>query len=318
MTDEYDFADFDGPLDDDERKTRTRRLFMYSNDALLKGAASERVHVLFPEFARGLEALDRIYQLSGQLVTPQGAVIQGPPGSCKTTLAKYFVKSLPQSNLFEIGFGAILMRLRANPTQGLVVSMLLAAVKYPFTEVRKNRVYTMRDIAYEALRQKGTRLVIVDQAHCLATQIRPKRSDVIETAASDALLEMMDEARVGLVLLVDSNFKNLESIDPALADRVSVRLSLSHFADGPTWRGFVDVYVNKFQAIDLSVLTTEEGSKSTYAATEGNRRSFRRLITEGILIAAEAKSKTMTPAHLSLAFERTRGEGSTKPNPYAA
>jgi hypothetical protein len=290
---------------------------MYSAVALAAAEVAERAYVMFPEFKRALEAFDRIYQLSGQLETPQGALVQGPPGSSKTTLAKYFAKSLPQSNLFDIGYGAIFMRLRANPTQGLVVSQLLRAVKYPFTEVRKNRVYTMRDIAFEALGQKGTKIVFVDQAHCLATQAKTRHFDVPETAASDTLREMMDETKVGLVLLADAMFKGLEQVDAALADRISVRLNMSHFAEGPVWQAFLDAFSKKIDVVDMSVIATVEGAAATHLATSGNRRSIRRLMTEGVLVAVDAGAKSLTMQHLSLAFERTRGDGTPKANPYA-
>jgi hypothetical protein len=313
----YDFTEIDGPVDEDERKTQARRQFMYSAVALAAAEVAERAYVMFPEFKRALEAFDRIYQLSGQLETPQGALVQGPPGSSKTTLAKYFAKSLPQSNLFDIGYGALFMRLRANPTQGLVVSQLLRAVKYPFTEVRKNRVYTMRDIAFEALGQKGTKIVFVDQAHCLATQAKTRHFDVPETAASDTLREMMDETKVGLVLLADAMFKGLEQVDAALADRISVRLNMSHFAEGPVWQAFLDAFSKKIDVVDMSVIATVEGAAATHLATSGNRRSIRRLMTEGVLVAVDAGAKSLTMQHLSLAFERTRGDGTPKANPYA-
>ena len=313
----YDFTEFDGPVDEDERRTQARRQFMYSNAALAAAEVAERAYVMFPEFKRALAAFDRIYQLSGKMETPQGALVQGPPGSSKTTLARYFAKSLPQSNLFETGYGALFIRLRANPTQGLVVSQLLRAVKYPFTEVRKSRVYTMRDIAFEALAQKGTKIVFVDQAHCLATQGRVRNSDVPESAASDALREMMDETKVGLVLLADAMFKGLDRVDAALADRISVRLTMSHFIEGAVWQAFLDAFAKTVDVVDISVITAA-GASPTYIATDGNRRSFRRLLTEGVLVAVDAGSTAMTMEHLHLAFERTRGDGSPKANPYVA
>ena len=313
----YDFTELDGPVDDDERRTQARRQFMYSPEALTAAAVAERAYVMFPEFKRALEAFDRIYQLSGKLETPQGVLVQGPPGSSKTTLAKYFVKSLPQSNLFDIGYGAIFIRLRANPTQGLVVSQLLRAVRYPFTEVRKNRVYTMRDIAFEALGQKGTKLVFVDQAHCLSNQGKTRHSDVAETAASDTLREMMDETKVGLVLLADAMFKGLEQVDVALADRISVRLNMSHFAEGAVWQAFLHAFTKKIDVVDIGVIATTKGAAATHLATGGNRRTIRRLITEGVLIAADGGVKVLTMQHLALAFERTRGDGTPKANPYA-
>ena len=41
-------------------------------------------------------------------------------------------------------------------------------------------------------------------------------------------------------------------------------------------------------------------------------------MTEAVLIAVDASSKVLKMEHLHLAFERTRGDGSPKANPYVA
>lgn len=312
----FEFADLESPVDQEERRTKERRLFTYSAAALAAAENVERVYVMFEEFKFALDACDRIYQLSRHLQTPQGALVSGPPGSCKTTLAEYFLKSLPPSNLFEVDCGAIAIRLRANPVQGLIVSLLLRALKYPFTEVRKSRLYTMRDLAFEAISAKGVKLVFVDQGHCLATQAKPKATDVHENAATDTLREMMDATNVGLVILADSSFTTLEQVDPALADRVSVRLSLSHFSNDGHWVAFLTSFVSSATVCDLTFLTGDTGMAATHAATAGNRRSFRRLVTEAVLVSIDAGQPRVTRSHMRLAFERVRGVEATTANPY--
>jgi hypothetical protein len=98
MTDQFNISDFDEPEDDEERRTKARRMFMYSAKSLAAAASVEKVHILFPDFKTGLEISDRIYQLGRVLDTPQGAVILGAPGTCKTTLARYFISALPPSD----------------------------------------------------------------------------------------------------------------------------------------------------------------------------------------------------------------------------
>lgn len=40
----YDFTEFDGPVDEDERKTQARRQFMYSAVALAAAEVVERAY----------------------------------------------------------------------------------------------------------------------------------------------------------------------------------------------------------------------------------------------------------------------------------
>lgn len=306
--------------DDDELEERTvtqRRLSTYSTQALMIGAKSEQVHILYTDFKQGLEISDRLYQLASHLTIPQGALISGPPGSAKTTLANYFIRSLPPSSLFDKNFGALLIRLRANPSPGLIVSLLLHAVQYPFTQVRQGRIYSMRDIAFDALKQKGTKLIFVDQAHCLTNQTRPRRSEHIETAASDILTELMDATGIALVFLADQSFSGLETVDKALADRVSVRHHMRHFSDDAWWLAFLTAFSDSFKDVDMKLIYRPEIAKQNHTATSGNLRSFRRLITEAILVAVDAGESELSLNHLALAYERIAGKSAARINPYA-
>lgn len=316
MNDRYDFGSFD-PVEAEENATRERRLKQYSHEAIVTAASIEQVYVLFPEFGVCLEACDRAFQLSRALNTPQGILISGAPGTSKTTIAKYFIRSLPQSELFERGFGALLVRLRAAPTTQQVVSALLRALKYPFANVKRNNVHTMRDITFESIRQRGTRLVFVDQAHCLSSQSGQTRRDVNETTVTDLLAEMMDETGTSLCLLADGEFRGLEAVDRALADRVTIREVLSHFENDELWAAFLTSFARQATAIELRCLMDPGIQARTYRATYGNRRRFRRLIVEAALIAADARAESVTNEHLSLAFTRVTGTANELPNPYA-
>lgn len=317
MTDQFHISDFEDPEDAEERRTKERRMFMYSAKALTAAASVEKVHVLFPDFKTGLQIADRIYQLGRVLDTPQGAVILGGPGTCKTTLARYFISALPTSDLFQKGMGAIYIRMRANPSQGQLLSTFLRAMKYPFTEVRTTRLAQMRDVVIEALQQKGTKLIFVDQAHCLSNQVRTKARDVHESAASDTLREIIEEVHCGMILLADSSFQGLEKVDSALADRITVRHTMSHFSLNAIWDAFLDAFTKSVTVIDAAILTSSEVNKATFTATAGNRRRFRRLIVEAVLIAVDSGAASLLESHFHLAFERTEGTDGSRSNPYA-
>lgn len=316
MSNRYDFGDID-PVEAEDSSMHERRLKQYSQESLQVAALVEQVYVMFPEFAVCLEACDRAFQLSRTLNTPQGILIKGAPGTSKTTIAKYFIHSLPQLDLFEKGKGALLIRLRTAPTTQLVITALLRAVKYPFTSVRRNNVHAMRDLAFDSIRQRGTRLIFIDQAHCLAYQSGQTRRDGTETIITDLLAEMMDETGTSLCLLADAQFQELEGLDRALADRVTVRESLSHFKNDELWAAFLKSFAQQTKAIKLDSLLDTDVQEQTFTATQGNRRQFRRLIVEAALVAAEAKMMIVTREHLAIAFARVTGSANGLPNPYA-
>jgi hypothetical protein len=301
----------------EERKISERRLKTYGVAALEIGAAVDSVKVLFTQFKAALDACDRIYELSKALDIPQGMVVTGPPGSSKTTLATYFTKSLPNADLVERGFGAVTVRLRHAPSQGYIVSNLLRALNYPFTNVKRGRIFAMRDIAFEALKQRGTQLVFVDQGHCLSTQTRHRHQDVLESAASDVLREMMEEAKVGLVILADASFRGLEYVDMALADRVTTKISLDYFADGAEWHGFLKSFAANVKVVDLGLLTEKACATQLLTATAGNRRTFKRLVIEAVLLAVSKGGRRVELEHLQHAFGLVNGAASQRSNPFA-
>lgn len=304
------------PEEDEDRQTTERRLFMYSPAALAVAKSVEEIYVNHSQFGTALEACDRIFQLSGELQTPNGALLCGPTGSGKSTLIDYFRQSLPPSTLFERGFGAISIRLQKRPTPGSVVSSLLKAVDYPFPKVSEKLVYLKRTVAMDALALKGTKLVFVDEGNNLESQAHRRADSSDDSVASDILNEVMDKARCGLFICCNRPMV-LERIDPALAGRVPTRLEFSNFVLGAAWTGFLRAFVKGSKAFDLSFLLAPAEPERLHVATDGNVRSFKRLVTEGVLIAFDRGSKALTAEILCLAFERIYGKANGRHNPYA-
>jgi len=316
----FDIIDAGDAGDEEARQIAARRMFMYSQDALLAADEVDRKYVLFPDLKVGLAALDRAYQLALRISRPQGILISGPPGSSKTSLSEYFQRSLPASNDIVESSGALSVRLRSNPCAGAIVSLLLRAVRHPFTAVRKGRFDSMRDIAFEALQQLGTRVIFIDQAHVLEQSVRKSprsQRGSVETTASEVLRDLMDETGIALVFLATDSFGGLERVDESLADRVSVRLNLKHFEDDGTWRQFLIEIGSRTKCIDFKILLDSEFAKLTHRAVLGNRRRTKLLLTEAVLVAIDANAKAVEAGHFETAFLRVSGASNHVVNPYA-
>jgi len=312
LLDVIDPGDDDG---EEDRQIRARRMTMYSLKAIEAAHEVARKYILFPELKAALASFDRAYQLARELGIPQGVLLTGPPGSSKTSVADYFMRSLPQTAGIVDGFGALYLRMRPGASAGFIVSQVLSAVRHPFTHVRPERLLSMRDIACEAMQHKGTRLVFVDEAQGLGMRGRGRVTEEKDTSAGNLLRELMDRAGVALVLLADTRLQNLEQIDRALADRVSVRMSLSPFGNDSAWATFLSE-LGRIAAIDMALLADAAIRGATFAATGGCRRAAKRLVTEAVLVAVDADAQKVAPAHFQLAFQRTNGPANLMPNPY--
>ncbi|MGA0609449.1 AAA family ATPase [Caldimonas sp. KR1-144] len=298
-----------------------RRMATYSVEALIVAQEVDRTFVIDVQFKLALQACDRAFQLSRVLSTPQGAHVHGPTGTGKSTLAQYFKWSLPPSSLFEADYGALAIRLSGRPSPGEIISAILRRLRHPFPNVTNTTHYIKRDLAIEILNLKGTKLIFVDEGQHLAKQRRVLVKDGTSTGkytyASELLRELMDDTKVGLVILSDSTLTSLHEVDPALDGRISTSVKFEDYVDVRAWLGFLQAACKQCKSFDLTWLCDAEPAKLLLVATEGNKRQFKLLVTEAVLVAVDAGRHSLDMRTLRTAFDRLFGIDSPMTNPYA-
>jgi len=295
-----------------------RRIFMYSKDALKIAASIEPIIVNHPRFIQGIQALDRIYQLAHELNLPQGIRIVGPTGSGKTSLVDYFSKTLPKTTLFKQGLGIVFIRLDASPTRHQLVRNLLLAYNYPFASTSVKAIDIKTQVLCDIITQKGTRILAIDESHHLAFSKSRRYAKNSQNDVTDCLHHLMDQTGVGLFLMGTKELDDLESLDAHLASRVSTRIELADYLTlTPEWYGLLKAFVNESKQFDLSVILTENYGALIHAATGGNLRNLKRLLTEVVLIGVDSQMPFISQATFHVAHERIYGEGNDRANPFS-
>lgn len=303
-------------LSEEPSGVQERRLQVYSAEALRFAVGVEKVYVKHPQFALALQQLDRLFQLGTELTTPTGLRLVGPPGVGKTAILRYFRDSLPSSSLYDKPAGALALRLPYRPYAGHLIRALLWQLKYPLTAGSQKQLYERRRVVFDAIKAKGTRIVIIDEAQHLVSRNSAGNPKTIEGDATEFLPELIDETRVSLVL---AGSQDLDGIGPAidhLTSRVNSRLELSEFGLDPTWAGFLLGYCRQVTAFDLRFITESDTIAKLYLATKGNARQLRQLIVETVLIAADAGKRSVDYETLRLAYGRAFGDSSERSNPF--
>lgn len=295
-----------------------RRIFMYSKDALKVASSIEPIIVNHTRFADGIKALDRIYQLAYELKMPQGIRIVGPTGSGKTSLVDYFSNTLKMTTLFKKGLGIINIRLDASPTRHQLVRNLLLAYSYPFATTSVKAIDIKTQVLCDIIKQKGTRILAIDESHHLAFSKSRRYSKSSQNDVADCLHYLMDQTKVGLFLMGTKELDDLEDLDAHLASRVSTRIELADYVTlTPEWYGLLKAFVNQSKQFDLSITLTENYGALIHAATGGNLRNLKRLLTEVVLIGVDTQLSAITQSTFHLAHERIYGEGNDRANPFS-
>ncbi len=308
--------DFDMP-DEEERRVRERRQFTYSMRALKVAAGVDRACILHPEFKASLAGCDRVFQLCRELSQPQVMLIAGSTGVGKTALIRYFRAALPKSDLFEQGFGAIAIRLPSKPNVGHLIGAMLRQLRHPFPQVTGHTLAIKREVLMEALRQRGTRLLFLDEAHHLRDQSKVRTRAFDGTNVTDCLRELVDDVPLGLCLSGTPDLLQLQDVDAHLDSRVSARFQLTDFSDGAMWKGFLSTFKKHCGDIDLGIIESPDHVRKLHVATRGNLRHFKRLVTEAVLICVDSKADELADSHFAMAFDRISGDVKRIGNPYA-
>ena len=293
-----------------------RRIQTYSTHALKLGLRVDSIVVLSTQFVEGLKALDRVFQMAREVKMPHGFRLVGPPGSGKSTLIRYFSESLPPSNLFMPSLGCMGVRAAAKSTTGQLIASLLAIYKYPFISQNYKTVYLRKELLFELIREKGTRLIYVEDAHQLLKTSSKRQGIALEPDVTAFLSEMMDETNVGLVLMGDKSLDQLETIDKSLADRIAAKIEMLHFEPNNQWRGVLIGFSKDCSWFDVKIIEDVICAKNLHHATGGNLRQFKRLLTEAVLIAAQVNESAISNESLKNAFSVVFGKQSSRTNPF--
>lgn len=309
-------ANFD-ELDEEAKQIQARRLTTYSKQALRAGVSVDAIHVHYPSFVGSIKSMDRMFQIAREVKMAHGLMLIGPPGSGKSAIFRYFRDSLPTSSLFAPGLGAIGIRAVRKPTVGQIVTALLRAYRYPFAAGSGSQLYVKRHLVFDAIRDKGTRLIFVDEAQHLVSPGRPKLSSEGETSATEFLRELMDETNVALVLAGSTVLDDLAIVDKHLKSRVSARVELSNFPADQDWLGLLKGFAKQCEAYDLSTLLDPGEARLLHRATEGNLRSLKRLLTEAVLIGIDTNQRKLNREIMKKAFDLAFGSNALVSNVFA-
>lgn len=303
----------------EDRQVLERRYRTYSIDALKAALPVDEVFVAHAQFLRAINAVSRVYELARESSMPQGLCLEGPVGTGKSSVLRYFAASLPKKTLFNDDLRVITIRAKKNAGAGQLVASILRCYGYPIRSAASATLEPRVNITKEAIRQKRTRLIGIDEASNL---LRPQARRLVSargdgTSATDYLCEVVDDTGVGIVLLGSKLLSNLEETSPALASRVTTHECLENFFYNDEWVNFAYAFLRQCAGFDLAMFLSDGGLKTLHRLVEGNVRTFKRFVTECCLCAASEGARAVREQHAASAFQAVFGSALAVGCPYA-
>lgn len=303
----------------EDRQALERRYKTYSVEALKAALPVDDIFVAHAQFMRAVNAVNRVYELARETSMPQGMYLEGPVGTGKSSVFRYFKTSLPKKSLFGDQLGVLTVRAKKNATAAQLVGAVLRCYGYPIRRVGSDTLEPRVNITKEAIRQKKTRLIGIDEAsnllHSPSRRMTSAKDD--GTSATDYLCEVIDETCIGVVLIGSERLAHLEQTDPALASRLTTHERLENFSYDDEWVKFASAFLRQCVGFDLRLFLSNAGLKTLHRVAEGNVRTFKRFVTECCLCVANESTQTLQESHAAQAFRAVFGGGSGLQCPYA-
>lgn len=304
----------------EDRRMLVRRYTTYSSDALRAALPIDDVFVAHPAFKNAVNAVSRVYELAGRTGMPQGVCIEGPFGTGKTSVLKYFAASLPQNDLCTQRYDVVGIRGRKGVHAGPLVNSVLRKQGYPIRRTGLGNLEPQIHVMKEAFRHRKGRLLWIDEAsNILCSSTRRVTSNIEEgTSATDVICELMEENGIGIVLVGSELLAQLEESKSALASRITAHERLENFEFDATFVAFSKAFLRQCTGFDFTFFLVGEQMKNLHLTTRGNPRTFKRFITECGLCVAQKGDRTLIEGDAAKAFRAIFGSTSSTPCPYAS
>lgn len=307
-------------IDDTESQDQQRRLGTYSMAALESARELDQLYILHPDFKNALESMKRIHTLAPKFDMGQGMVITGPAGVGKTSIFKYFCKSLPNTDLLDKNYSAVAVRLQKNYTAASVIRTLLEYFGHPFTRGTDAQLLTRRNRVIDYFIEKQTQLLFIDEAGGLLEKKvdQGNRFKLTFQAAeiADLIREVMDACRAAVVLSGISTHTSLASIDEGLSSRMTVFHEIKPFVLNGNWISLLGSMSAGFTAHDSSIIKRHDIAALLHSITGGNLRNLKRLLIEAVLISIDKDDPSLSLPSLSLALKRVHGSNPKSQTPF--
>lgn len=284
-------------------------------DAALHGSAEDRYNyvegivVPIPQYSQAMEILQALFDATGSLDDPGGARIYGDSGTGKSVICKSFSgKYPPEQTPRGVILPVLLLEMEQKVTAYSFLAGLLRKLGYPFSSGKNS--YALADILAEGLRQRGVKLLLMDEAQ----ESGEGRGEGRPKEIANTLKRVLDKSHVAQAFIgTEKGLKRFFMLGDQLATRVTNEHTLQPLQFDAQFIGILRSFDRALPTLAPSGLDTPEVAKGIHAASHGNFRRLRKLLAFAVLVSTQQGSQSISREHLRDACYRAFGTG---PNPF--
>lgn len=284
-------------------------------EAALRGSAEDRYNyveeivVPIPQFSQAMDMLQTLFNATGLLDDPGGAIIYGDSGTGKSVICKKFASKHPTEQTPRgPTLPVLLLEMEQKVTAYSFLAGLLRKLGYPFSSGKNS--YELADILAEGLRQRGVKLLLIDEAQ----ESGEGRGEERPKEIANSLKRILDKSRVAQAFVgTHKGLRRFFTLGDQLATRVTVEHTLQPLQFDAQFIGILRSFDQALPTPAPSGLDAPEIAKGIHSASLGNFRRLRKLLAFAVLISAQQGGQSISREHLREAGYRAFGTG---PNPF--
>ncbi len=280
--------------------------------ALRAGNAVLMVVVEHTDFMRVFHSCTALIDTLRNLRMPSGILIQAEPGMGKSLLLQKIKAHVTRSAGMSREDSLLEVSLDSAVDTHKLASAMTFALGYPALPSRPS-LDGMNHMVDRGLERKRPLALLLDEMQHVCEGNR----DITARAVTDWLKVRMDRYNLPVIGAGTRALDRLHSINPQFTSRASSTFVLSPFEFGEPWRQLLAAFSAQIKEVDLEIINGPL-AKPLHAASEGNLRALKRLLTYASMHAAERKESRVSVEDFVKAFIDARGSTPDRVNPFSS
>ncbi|WP_171914137.1 TniB family NTP-binding protein [Paraburkholderia xenovorans] len=282
-----------------------------AREAVLKRTPNERAEFVLnveldtQAFVQATQSIEALMQRTGVVSQPGGLCITGDGGAGKTFIFDAISTRHPRAATLLTEFCPVArVRLGSMPTADDFVQGLLEFLGHALkASAAKSEKRTQ--ILCDALRECGTRVILVDEAHHMIPASGSRRNrDRLAGGLGDYAKEFYDESHIPIVWAGKPGLGDLFADDGQLNSRWPGKVSLPGYPPGNEWLRLLRALDQALPMEKPCQLDSPPVAAFLHSVTLGNLRRLKLLLSECVKVAAEVKGVSLTEDHFREASRR--------------